>query len=322
MLLAVLNDILDLSKVEAGRLQLELEPLEPALLVEEVQKLFSETALRAGVGLASRVELPPHAAFLGDPTRLRQMLCNLVSNALKFTAVGRVELGLRALGGELEFAVTDTGPGIPLERQAALFQPFSQVHDGAHLGGTGLGLSIVRRLAEAMGGSAGLESTVGQGARVWFRVPLSPVASRRPSSPSILAVPHALPSGLRVMAAEDNATNRKVISALLAKLGVAVETVDNGLAAVARLVGEPSERPHLVLMDCQMPELDGLEATARVRRWEAQRGAARLPIVALTASAYEEDRQKALAAGMDDFLAKPVSLEALRQVLARWARPG
>jgi CheY-like chemotaxis protein len=124
------------------------------------------------------------------------------------------------------------------------------------------------------------------------------------------------------MAAEDNATNRKVISALLAKLGVAVETVDNGLAAVARLVGEPSERPHLVLMDCQMPELDGLEATARVRAWEAQRGLARLPIVALTASAYEEDRQKALASGMDDFLAKPVNLEALREVLARWARPG
>jgi PAS domain S-box-containing protein len=317
VLLTVLNDVLDLAKVEAGKLALEREVFEPALLVEEVQKLFAQSAQEAGLRLVSRAEALAGATFMGDSTRVRQMLCNLVSNALKFTTAGRIEVLVEAQQGQLEFSVTDTGPGIDETQQARLFQPFTQVASGParHHGGAGLGLSIVRRLAEAMGGTAGVRSRVGLGSRFWFRLPLERVEPKKSPSPPVV-VP--LAPGLRVLAAEDNATNRKVISRLLEKLGVEVETVDDGLLAVARLVS--GARPDLVLMDCHMPGLDGLEATAQLRAHEAQQGLARLPIVALTASAYEEDRQRCLDAGMDDFLAKPVNLEALRGVLERWVK--
>lgn len=334
-LLTLLNDILDLSKVEAGKLELVPAEFRPAQLADEMAHLFAELAHGKGLLLNCRWHGEPTAIYRGDVTRLRQMLSNFLSNAIKFTAAGQVDLDisvLESLGVEsrLEFAVSDTGMGVPLEKQAQLFLPFSQA-DGSiarDFGGTGLGLSIVRNLAELMGGSVGVRSEPGQGARFWFTVclPKLQAASPGPLDAPVEAIPLApaeAPFALsasrasEIMVVDDNPTNRKVLQALLEKLGYAVCTFENGEQAWTAI--RDGRRPRAVFMDVQMPVMDGLSATRAIRAWESESAnpSPRLPIIALTAGAYEEDQQQCAAAGMDDFLTKPVNFALLKAALQR-----
>jgi signal transduction histidine kinase len=324
-LLTLINDILDLSKVEAGRMELSHVRFAPGRLVKEIAALFAEMAGRKGLSLEARWSGPAQE-YLGDPTRLRQMLANLVNNAIKFTDRGgiRIEAAEREKDGAmalLEFSVTDTGIGVKEELRGQLFQPFLQLDSSTTrpYAGTGLGLSIVRSLARLMGGEVGMESAPGSGSRFWFQARCA-LAPDQPAAlaPNLAAGPEeaAAPARRRILLVEDNPTNRKVIEALLAKRGYEVRSVENGLEACAAVTG--GEAADLVLMDCQMPVMSGFEATERIRAWERERGAPRLPIVALTAGAFEGDRDHCLAAGMDDFVTKPVDFILLPATIAKW----
>ena len=318
-LLILLNDILDLSKVEAGKMALVNAIFDPRQIVRETVALFAELAQSQSLVLETEWAGPEDARYRADPVRLRQMLSNLVSNAIKFTPRGGVRIRAAAVADDdgrdlLEFSVSDTGVGIAEDELPRLFQPFYQA-DGSttrQYGGTGLGLSIIRNLAELMGGEVGVDSQLGQGSCFWFRIPAEAVAAGEDSRRSerartAAALPGEAPGGVPpVLVAEDNPTNRKVIEAILGKLGIRSRSVDNGQQAVEAIIG--GERPALILMDVQMPVMDGLAATECIRLWEKDRGDAPLPIVALTAGAFEEDRQACLAAGMDDFLTKPLEM--------------
>jgi signal transduction histidine kinase/CheY-like chemotaxis protein len=331
-LLSLLNDILDLSKVEAGKLGLESTVVEPAQIVHEIQTLFAEASAAKGLTLDAAWHGSAGQRYRSDPHRLRQMLSNLVSNAIKFTAAGGVRIEAREAGRDdagalLEFSVSDTGIGIPLEKQFLLFQPFSQMDSSTtrQYGGTGLGLSIVRNLARLMEGEVGVDSEAGAGARFWFRIRAGSVEAgeesrqgpRLPAGHDPAAPPRI--AG-RVLVVEDNLVNRKVIATLLAKLGLTILQAEDGQQGVDAILAGAA--PDLVLMDVHMPVLDGYAATARIRAWEAAQGRPRLPIIALSADVFEEDRQRCLAAGMDDFLAKPVDMRALPALLARWLKAG
>jgi len=329
-LLALLNDILDLSKIEAGKVSLEHLTFSPTELIDDVRSLYQESASSKGLQLSGRWfgEL---ATYLGDAYRIRQMLSNLIGNAIKFTAQGKVNVEARELSREagmaqLEFSVRDTGRGIPAAKRDRLFKPFSQADDATtrHYGGTGLGLSIVSSLAQMMGGSVGVDSQDGQGARFWFRVRVAvDMAHASPADRPLSATTtdNGGPlAGVRfhgyVLIVDDAPTNRLVSQTMLGRLGVDTLTAENGQQAVDQVMA--GVMIDLVLMDVEMPVLNGLRATQIIRQWELDMHQPRLPIVALTASAYEADRQEALAAGMDDFIAKPVHMEQLQHVLARW----
>jgi signal transduction histidine kinase/ActR/RegA family two-component response regulator len=333
-LLTLLNDILDLSKVEAGKIELEQIAFDPTSMLAEMRHLFVDLAQRKGLVLNVNWLGAPER-YAADVVRIRQMLSNLVSNAIKFTEHGAIsiegrEIARDSAGATLEFAVTDSGIGIPLDKQHLLFQPFSQADSSTtrKYGGTGLGLSIVRSLAELMGGEVGLSSVEGQGTRFWFTVCVGRVAvgsdtrklSRDWPQETDVAGRSVEPpvdfSNARVLVVEDNPVNRKVIEALLKKQGVVCASVENGQQAVT--VIQSGEVFDLVLMDCQMPIMDGFEATTRIREWELAGGRAHLPIVALTAGAFEEDRQHCIEVGMDDFLAKPVRVSELSAALRKW----
>ena len=332
-LLGLLNDILDFSKIEAGKLELNPTPVHPQAILDDVQALFQEAAQRKSLQLTAVWQGPPSARYRLDALRLRQVLLNLVSNAIKFTASGQITVSgaevQHATGTrELEFAVSDTGIGIDAEQQAKLFQPFSQVDNSLtrQYQGSGLGLSIARRLVGLFGGQIGVESQPGQGSRFWFRLPAqalpaealteradAPAAPDGPPAPGSQTPLHG-----RVLVVEDHPMNRMLIQTMLQKMGLDVAFAENGQQAVDHMTGaDPAI--DLVLMDLQMPVMDGLAATEAIRRQEAVRSQGqRVPIVALTANAYNETRDECLRAGMDDFLAKPVVLADLRTVLARW----
>ncbi|MBE9608021.1 PAS domain S-box protein [Chitinilyticum piscinae] len=323
VLLTLLNDILDFSKIEADKLQLQSVVFHPAQLLAETAALFAELARSKNLQLEQCWHGDARGRYRGDPVRLRQMLSNLIGNAIKFTSVGIVRIEARELAladdrAELEFSVSDDGIGISQEQQALLFQPFSQV-DASNTrayGGTGLGLSIVRKLALMMQGDVGVRSREGEGSCFWFRVRVEPVAADDEAREQLRdrGGQSDLPQIARlVLVVEDNATNRIVVEAMLKKLGQRVECVEHGLAAVERLSRLP--RPDLVLMDCQMPVMDGYEATRQIRQQELARGQSPIPIIALTAGAYEADRQQCLQAGMDAFLSKPVMLKDLQAIL-------
>lgn len=323
VLLGLLNDILDFSKVEAGKLALRLVPVAPDRLLQEVLALFEEPAGRKGLALSASWDGPAGLAFMADRQRLLQMLSNLVGNAIKFTEQGCICIEARQAGVEageavLEFAVTDTGVGIPEDKQGLVFKPFSQVDSSStrQYGGTGLGLSIVSSLAELMGGSVGIRSVAGQGSRFCFRIratgPL-PSGSAQADVPP-LAEPVSMPG--QVLVVEDDPTNRQVVQALLQGLGMSVTSVPDGRHCVEVL--SEGWLPDLVLMDVQMPLMDGLATTRWIRSREAGLNLARVPVIALTACAFPDSRQACLDAGMDDFIAKPLMLEALVAMLARW----
>ncbi|MBY0453773.1 MAG: response regulator [Burkholderiaceae bacterium] len=335
-LLRLLSDILDLAKVEAGKLELEAEECLPTALVDETMLLFTETARSKQLALHTGTLLPPASCYRTDATRLRQMLSNLISNALKFTAQGSVEVSVREVpeSGEdagtalLEFAVRDTGIGIAEDRLGLLFQPFSQgdASSTRKYGGTGLGLSIVRQLAQLMGGEAGVSSTVGVGSCFWFRVR----AERVVKAPVVVAAPSAAATATpsagagpqkfsgHLLVAEDNPVNQQLFRLLVRRLGLTATVVDDGLQAVAAM--HDGTHYDLILMDQQMPNLDGMDATRQIRAWEAGQGPERkpIPIIAVTANAFESDRQQCTAAGMDDFMSKPINLAEFAEKLERW----
>ncbi len=324
-LLAVLNDILDWSKVEAGKLELEAIPFAPAAVLRESVGLFSEAAKIKHVALIAEEAGLANTLCEGDPTRLRQILMNLIGNALKFTPAGQVTVRVDAQpmneGLHITYQVSDTGIGIPADKQALLFQPFSQV-DGSttrQFGGTGLGLAIVRRLIELMHGDIALHSQPGLGTTftVSLTLPLSSQAASPPLAPQPQTGTTIDTKRARILVAEDNPINQKVIVAMLARNGHEVVCVDNGEAAMDALQQHPFD---LVLMDCQMPVMGGLEATRLIRDNPERFIVNGIPIIAVTAGAFEDDRQQCLAAGMNDFLTKPINANQLQEVLARWLK--
>jgi signal transduction histidine kinase/CheY-like chemotaxis protein len=329
-LLRVVNDILDFSKIEAGKLRVESVAFDPRALVAEVVALYQRQAQAKKLELTATVAPGVPPAVSGDPVRLRQVLLNLTGNALKFTAQGRVSVSLDAADATLRFTVADTGPGLSREAQSALFRPFVQGdHDTARrYGGTGLGLAICKQLAELMGGAIGVESAPGQGARFWFTARCEPAdeavydATDAPASAPDAAArlvlwdeedaPATLPTA-RVLLVEDNPVNRRVAQKHLSYLGYHADLARDGHEAVAAARQRAYD---LIFMDCQMAGLDGFAAAAAIRRHET--GARRTPIVAVTSHVLPGDRERCLAAGMDDYLSKPVRRSDFAAMLARW----
>jgi signal transduction histidine kinase/CheY-like chemotaxis protein len=318
-LLTVLNDILDYSKIEAGQFELEQQPLSPGVLVHEVVQLNAGLARERGLHLemSSAAEVPTWVA--GDMVRLRQVLGNLASNAVKFTPSGSVTLRLDTAPAPegrvgLTIAVIDTGIGIPVDRLPYLFQPFVQVDASMtrRFGGTGLGLAISRRLVRMMDGDIVVSETPGGGTTFTVTVLLHPA-----SAPATTTREGAMPElpHRRILLAEDNPVNRNVAAAMLKRLGQTVLLAENGQQAVALLA---RERVDLVLMDCQMPVLDGFAACQQVRDPTSAVLDHGVPVIALTANAMQGDRNACLAAGMDDHLSKPITLPLLAQALGRW----
>src|ERR1700733_7453694 len=331
-LLQIINDILDFSKVEAGKMELERVEFSLREAVEETIEIFAARAHAKGLELACAIEADVPNTVCADPMRLRQVLINLVGNAIKFTDSGEVIVRVRAVGKEglLRFEVIDTGIGISEQAQAHIFNAFSQADSFTtrKYGGTGLGLAICRQLAALMGGDIGVHSEVNRGSTFWFEVTLAPaddaasIPARRmppraapegppPATPPLVA--HA--AGPRILLVEDNPVNREVAAGMLQSLGCAAVSVENGRLAIE---ATDTAAYDAVLMDCHMPVMDGLTATADIRRREQRSGAARVPIIALTANAMEGDRERCLAAGMDDFLSKPFTQQQLATLLRRW----
>ncbi|MBX3743680.1 MAG: response regulator [Verrucomicrobiae bacterium] len=324
-LLAQLNDILDLAKIEAGKLELERTPFRLDALVDASVGLFIPKAQVKGLALTATLHPELPAVLVGDPVRLRQVLFNLVGNAVKFTLQGSIGLAVRPCGlpagpAGVEFEVRDTGIGIVPEQLPLLFKAFSQADSSItrKFGGSGLGLAVSRQLAELMGGSIEASSMPGQGSTFVLRVPLPAAAdpgvvscsgAAAPASPRAQRAPvlGPFPVALRVLVAEDNPVNRKVAGLYLGRMGCEVVFAVNGRQAVEAAAEEAFD---LVLMDCQMPELDGLAATRLIRQNETCTGR-RVPIIAMTASAVRGDREACLAAGMDEYVSKPVQWSAI-----------
>ena len=324
-LLTVINDILDFSKIEAGHLALECIPFRPGQVVDEVIALFNPMAQSKGLRLTSTIPRDVPTSVAGDPARLRQILANLIANAVKFTEQGEVTLTLECTPGTdrrplLSFHVRDTGIGIPPDRLPDLFKPFVQADTSItrRFGGSGLGLVISQRLAELMGGDITVSSTqghqsAGTGTTFTVRIQLPVVDS--PITDRLVTKLSSDPGRqARILLAEDNPVNQRVASILLDRLGHRVVIADNGRAALELLGREDFD---LVLMDCQMPVMDGFTATRVIRDPLSQVRNHRIPIIALTANAMQGDREACLAAGMDDYLSKPIQGEVLEQFLRR-----
>ncbi len=316
-LLATINDVLDLTKIEAGRVELEVRTFDPNVLVDDLAALYGAEARARGLTFSRVPSIGVPTRLRGDPHRLRQVLGNLLGNAVKFTERGSVTLAVDAeptpTGARLDFRVTDTGIGIPAERLGSIFDSFVQA-DGSitrRFGGTGLGLTIARRLVECMGGTLTVQSEPGRGSS--FRVTVELPSDPDPAPPPAPA--RATPvEGLRVLVVEDNEINLDYLRALLGRAGVDVRCAADGRAGVEAW---RREAPDVILMDVQMPVLDGFGATRAIRAAEA--GGARVPILALTAHAIAGYGDACREAGMDDYLTKPVRAELLLEAIARWA---
>ncbi len=321
-LLVLVNDVLDFSKIEDGKMVFEEIPFDPFAEFASVIELFAQQASSKGLELRLEKTGDLPSALIGDRTRLRQILANLVSNALKFTRTGgiviRIAAAVKGPVADLQCEVADTGMGIPADKLDRLFKPFSQVDSSISrlFGGTGLGLAICARLCESMSGNIAVVSEPGVGSRFHFNVRL-PLTERNPQvNLPTMAASMSRFDGARILIVEDVEANRLVIRSMLGRLGVDCEEALNGLQAVER--SRASEPYHLILMDIQLPEMDGLEATQAIRSQELARGLSRVPIVALTAGVFVSDQEKCRSAGMDDVMAKPVKLQALVECLKRW----
>ena len=341
----LLGDILDVSKIEEGKVTIERVDFDPVSLLSGTASIYAELGAARGTQVHTRLELDALPPVSGDPVRFRQVVTNLLGNALKFTEAGTVTLHATCRPAPTDdgrtwvrVSVTDTGIGMTPEQIGQLFQRFGQADSSTtrRFGGSGLGLVICKHLVELMGGHIDVTSTPNAGSTFWFEVPLLPAlsasvevapASARisgmpvPPSPAANAgapapTPTSAPSGARILVAEDNAMNQLVVRAMLERLGTSVTLVEDGAQAVA---ANHATAFDLVLMDCQMPVMDGFEATRRIR---ASGGAhADVPIIALTANVLAEDRMRCEEAGMSGYLAKPVTGQALAEVLSRYVRP-
>ena len=321
-LLSIINDILDLSKIEAGKMLIEQTDFHLDAIFDHIQSLLRDEATRKGLHIEVDRNAVPHW-LRGDPTRLRQALLNYAGNAIKFTERGTIQLRAKKLEENddeilVRFEVEDTGIGIGAEKVASLFEAFAQADPSTtrQHGGTGLGLAITRRLARLMGGDAGANSEIGKGSLFWFTARLQrghgiqpPVPHEPSDAEAVLRTRHA---GSRILLVEDNAINREVAVELLSGANLVVDTAENGRIAVEKIRTNAYD---LVLMDIQMPEMDGLEATQIIR---SQLSETVLPILAMTANAYEDDRRICQAAGMNDFVAKPVDPASLFSTVAKW----
>lgn len=312
-LLELVNEILDYSKIVSGRLELEQVPLDLPGLVHEVAAPLEPLA--SAKGLQFSVACSLEGLRLGDPMRIRQVLANLLNNALKFTENGEVRLVVEpSEAGRIGFSVQDTGIGISETQLSRIFQEFTQADASTtrRFGGTGLGLAISKRLVEAMQGELTVASKPGEGSRFTATIPLPeielPKTSRR-DPPNSVPLSLGLPQGCRILIAEDNAVNRMIVRRFLEETGLTIETADTGRHAVELHAANPYD---LILMDCHMPDMDGFEATAAIRASNASD----VPILAVTASAFAEDRERCLSVGMNGFLAKPLRRDTLLQRIA------
>lgn len=331
-LLGLLNDILDQAKIESGQLRLESVSLSPAELLERARGLFEIQALEKGISLEFMPASNLPQQLVGDPMRLQQVINNLVGNALKFTAHGSVQVVVECFdqsvdAASLRFMVRDTGIGLDSAQAQRIFSPFEQADASTtrRYGGSGLGLAIARQLVDLMGGEIGVDSQLGRGSRFWFTVRLrkSSVAQIQPVS-SIPAVPAWTAPSLavaRVLLVDDNAINRLISQNYLERLGLQVETAASGSLAVELA---SSQHFDVILMDLQMPEIDGFEAAQAIRRHEKLRSGtdenldASVPIIALSAASMPEDVERALASGMNAFMAKPIDAAQLADILKQW----
>jgi signal transduction histidine kinase/ActR/RegA family two-component response regulator len=314
-LLSILNEVLDFSKIEAGRLEIDRRPFSPLVLAQEVVALLRPQADQKGISMLLWTGQLPERLF-GDPTRLQQIWLNLLSNAIKFTERGEVRFELfaehTATGhNRLHGSVSDTGIGMSVEQQSRVFEAFTQTASVPG-GGAGLGLAISSRLARIMNGKITLESRPGEGSRFGFAMQLDSFSSKDDGNDPRPGKADVPVSQLRVLLAEDNAVNQTLALAILAKFGIKAELARNGYEALQAVSVREFD---VVLMDVQMPELDGLDATRSIRA--LPNSVAQPWIIALTANAFEQDRQLCMAAGMDDFVAKPFKQEALRDALMR-----
>ncbi|MBM3734560.1 MAG: response regulator [Acidobacteria bacterium] len=314
-LITILNGLLEYSRLEAKQAQFEAVPFDPVAVAAGVRLLFSARAHQAKVTLTSDFSPDIPRSLSGDPHRLRQILINLVSNAVKFTRAGTVHLTVEPVNRDpgsvvLRFAVKDTGVGIEPDQLPRLFQPFAQANSSIkrQFGGTGLGLAICKQLVESLGGQLGVESQPGVGSRFWFTLPFQV----RAGEPVPMPVPVA-PGRKRVLVVEDNPLNQNLARHLLEKEGCLVQIEGNGRAAVEAVMRRQFD---LILMDIQMPEMDGVTATELIRKTEKGH---RTAIVAVTGGGPRADREQCLSAGMDDYVSKPLTRDTLQSLLRRWA---
>ena len=318
-LLHVINDILDFSKIEAGQFNIEHQPFKLAPVLKQMENLLVVTAGEKGLTLRIEDPSPIEGQLIGDALRLEQILLNLTGNAIKFTETGEIVIRVSPVTlsestARLRFEVTDSGIGMDSEALAKLFKPFSQADAGItrRFGGTGLGLSISKQLVELMDGVIGVESTEGVGSTFWFEVPFDRTKDEAEiACPTEAAGTGPRFHGLHLLVADDNQINRFVAERILTREGARVTLVNDGLEAVNALRVNP-EAFDVVLMDIQMPVMDGLAATRAIRE---ELGLTDLPVIALTAAVMQEERQEALAAGVNDFLPKPMDLELMRTMI-------
>lgn len=330
LLLGTINDILDFSKIEAGKLEIERQPFEPRTLLRQLAWTLEDQARSKGLTLSAHADAEVPQSMQGDPLRLGQVLLNLGGNAVKFTEEGHIDIRLsitqdaqqRSL---LRAEVKDSGIGIDADAQTRLFKPFQQADNSTtrRFGGTGLGLAISRRIVELMGGHIGVDSRPGEGSTFWLEIPMTQpdptdaLDTATTPADSSLPMMAKLPAGLNVLLAEDNELNRELACELLQLHGLTVHTATNGREAVS-LAANPNQTLDLILMDMQMPEMDGLEATRLVRAMPHRQ---QVPVIAMTANASLDDRQRCIDAGMNDHLPKPFELTRLTLTLQRWLAP-
>lgn len=321
-LLALVNDILDFSKIEAGKMELEKIQFNLSEVIQDTYQSMSFLAQEKKLHFHLNSNLSEEAFYEGDPVRIKQILINLINNAIKFTTKGEVRLQVHEMGhhgrqSRIRFEVSDTGVGIPQEALSRMFQSFSQVDASTtrKFGGTGLGLSICKQLAEMMGGSIGVESTEGKGSLFWVEINIGLKDAIEQKKSLTEEKDFDLDcSEKSILLVEDNAINQKIAVAQLEKNLFQVQVANNGLEALELL---KSQRFDLILMDCQMPELDGYETTGRIRQ-SSDQWFCKIPIVAMTANALKGDREKCLQAGMDDYISKPVKEENLIKIIKKW----
>jgi signal transduction histidine kinase/CheY-like chemotaxis protein len=324
-LLRLIDEILDMARIEAGAMRLENRPFDPRRLITETVDLLSEQCAKKQLALTVVVAADVPSQALGDPSRLRQVLVNLVANAIKFTERGGVEIKLSAtpLTNDanarrmlLRWSVIDTGIGIPDHAREQLFQPFSQVDDSStrKFGGTGLGLAICRQIITALGGHIDVASTPGNGSTFWFEAPVDIMHDLASSTTTIALIATPTLNG-RVLVAEDNDVNCQLIVEMLDLAGCKTDTAADGAEALEKIAREKFDA---VLMDWHMPKLDGLAAVQLLRESEREKRASALPVIALTASVLPGDREACMRAGMNDFIPKPFTYEELVTVLQRW----